>query len=43
MAVTANVKPSTLSYVIIYVKDVQKSLAFYRDTLGLKVRVDEHG
>jgi catechol 2,3-dioxygenase-like lactoylglutathione lyase family enzyme len=43
VAVSTDVKISTLSYVILYVKDTTKSVPFYRDTLGLKVRVDEHG
>jgi lactoylglutathione lyase len=43
MALSTDVKISTLSYVILYVKDTTKSVPFYRDTLGLKVRVDEHG
>ena len=43
MAVSTDVKLSTLSYVILYVKDTKKTVPFYRDTLGMKVRVDEHG
>lgn len=43
MPTTTEVKLSTLSYVILYVKDTAKTVPFYRDTLGLKVRVDEHG
>jgi catechol 2,3-dioxygenase-like lactoylglutathione lyase family enzyme len=43
MALSTDVKISTLSYVILYVKDTKQSVAFYRDTLGLKVKVDEHG
>lgn len=43
MPVPTDVKLSTLSYVILYVRDTQKIVAFYRDTLGLKVRVNEQG
>ena len=43
MPTKTDVKLSTLSYVILYVKDANKSLPFYRDTLGLKVRVDSPG
>src|ERR1700677_851712 len=40
MPVKTNIKVSTLSYVIIYVKDPEKSLSFYRDILGAKTKVE---
>jgi lactoylglutathione lyase len=40
MAVVTSLKVSTVSYAIVYVKNAQQSLAFYRDVLGLKVKVD---
>ncbi len=40
MPVKTDVKISTLSYVIVYVKDIEKAKAFYRDILGLAVKVD---
>lgn len=43
MPVSTDVKLSTLSYVILYVKDTKKSVPFYRDTLGVKVKVDDNG
>lgn len=43
MPVPTDVKISTLSYVILYVKDTAKTVPFYRDTLGLKVKVNEQG
>jgi catechol 2,3-dioxygenase-like lactoylglutathione lyase family enzyme len=43
MPVSTDVKLSTLSYVILYVKDTAKTVPFYRDTLGMKVKVDEQG
>ena len=43
MPAKTDVKLSTLSYVILYVRDASKSVPFYRDTLGLKVRVDSPG
>lgn len=43
MAVKTNLKVSTVSYVILYVKDTQKATEFYRDTLGLKVKTSEDG
>ena len=41
MTTSTEVKLSSLSYVIIYVKDAQKALPFYRDTLGIKVKSDD--
>lgn len=43
MPVSTEVKLSTLSYVILYVKDAAKTVPFYRDTLGLAVKVNEGG
>lgn len=43
MPTTAGIKVATLSYIIIYVRDTEKSLAFYRDTLGLKVKLSHPG
>jgi lactoylglutathione lyase len=43
MAVSTDVKLTTMSYVILYVKDTAKAVPFYRDTLGFKVKMDEHG
>lgn len=34
------VKLSKLAYLIVYVKDTDKTKAFYRDTLGMKIKVD---
>lgn len=38
MPVTTNLKVSTLAYVIVYVKDTEKALPFYKDVLGFKVK-----
>lgn len=43
MPVKTDVKLNSLAYVILYVKDADKSLPFYRDTLGMKVKVAEKG
>lgn len=43
MATSTDIKLSTLAYVIVYVKDTKKALAFYRDVLGMKVRFDDNG
>lgn len=43
MPVSTEVKLSTLSYIILYVKDTKKAVPFYRDTLGVKVKSDEEG
>lgn len=43
MSVKTDVKLGTLSYVIIYVTDTAKAVAYYRDTLGMKVKMEEDG
>lgn len=43
MPVKTNLKVSTISYAIVYVKDTTKSLPFYRDVLGLKAKVEAPG
>jgi lactoylglutathione lyase len=43
MTVKSSLKVSTISYAIVYVKDTAKSLAFYRDVLGCKVKVEAPG
>ncbi len=43
MPVKTDVKLNQLAYVIVYVKDTEKSVPFYRDTLGMKVKVAEKG
>ncbi len=43
MTVKADVKLSTLSYVIVYVQDTDKSVPFYRDILGMKLKSEESG
>lgn len=43
MPTSTGLKLSTLSYVIIYVKDTEKSVAFYRDKLGMTVKVNHPG
>ena len=43
MPVQTNIKVSTISYVILYVKDTEKALPFYRDVLGAKVKVSHPG
>src|SRR5260370_41881999 len=43
MPVKTDVKLTTLSYVIVYVKDADKAKSFYRDTLGMKLKVDDEG
>lgn len=43
MTVTSPVKLTNLSYLILYVSDTAKSVAFYRDTLGLKVKMESPG
>lgn len=43
MSTTTKVNLSTLSYVIVYVKDTAHAAKFYRDTLGMKVKVDAPG
>jgi|LakMenEpi03Aug12_release.lakeMendotaPanAssembly.Ray.scaffolds.fasta_scaffold194033_2 lactoylglutathione lyase len=43
MPVKTNVKISTLGYVIVYVKDAQASIPFYKDTLGMTLKLDDDG
>ncbi len=43
MAVNTDIALSTLAYLIIYVKDTEKALPFYRDTLGIKVKSNHPG
>jgi lactoylglutathione lyase len=43
MPVKTNLKISTISYAIVYVRDTAKSVSFYRDVLGAKVKVDSPG
>lgn len=43
MAVKTEVKLSTLSYIIVYVMDTAKSLPFYRDVLGMTVKMEDEG
>ncbi len=43
MPVPTDVKLSTLSYVILYVKDASKAVTFYSETLGLQVKFNEQG
>jgi len=43
MPVKTNVKISTLGYVIVYVKDTKAAIPFYRDTLGMTIKLDDDG
>lgn len=43
MTVQTKVNLSTMSYVIIYVKDTEESTKFYRDKLGMKVKAGHPG
>jgi predicted enzyme related to lactoylglutathione lyase len=43
MPVKTEVKLSTLGYVIVYVKDMDKAVSFYTKTLGIKLRMNEGG
>lgn len=43
MPTSTGLKLSSLSYVIIYVRDTEKSAAFYRDKLGMTVKVNNPG
>lgn len=43
MATTTGLKLSTMSYVIIYVSDTEKALTFYRDKLGMTVKMNHPG
>ncbi|HEY9774138.1 MAG TPA: VOC family protein [Planktothrix sp.] len=42
-AVKTNLKVSAISYIILFVKNSQKAVEFYRDTLGATVKSDEEG
>lgn len=41
MATPTKVALSTIGYVILYVRNVEKAIAFYQDQLGLKVKLKE--
>ena len=41
MPTSTSLKISTLSYVVIYVSDIAKSMAFYRDKLGMTVKMNQ--
>jgi extradiol dioxygenase family protein len=43
MPAKTDVKLTTISYIILYVKDTAKALPFYRETLGMKVKSEEDG
>ncbi len=43
MASKTKVSLSTLAYVILYVKDTEESVKFYRDSLGMKVDAHHPG
>lgn len=43
MAVSTDIKLSTMSYVILYVPDTNEALNFYRDKLGMKVKMEDGG
>jgi len=43
MPTKAPIKLSTLGYVILYVPNTDTALKFYRDTLGISVRMSEEG
>lgn len=43
MSVKSGVKIKNLGYVIVYVKDIERGVAFYRDTLGMTVKLDDSG
>lgn len=43
MAVASDLKLKTMAFVIFYVKDVEKALGFYRDKLGMTVKVNRPG
>ncbi|PWT99965.1 MAG: hypothetical protein C5B53_04700 [Candidatus Melainabacteria bacterium] len=43
MPVKSDVKIKNLGYVIVYVKDIERGVAFYRDTLGMEVKLDDEG
>lgn len=43
MSTATRTRLGTLNYVILFVEDTEKSLAFYRDLLGLEVKRAEKG
>ncbi|MCA9803157.1 MAG: VOC family protein [Cyanobacteria bacterium HKST-UBA02] len=43
MSVKSKTRLSTLSYVILYVKDTARALEFYRDKLGMEVKLEDGG
>ncbi len=43
MSVSSKTKLSTLSYVILYVKDTEKATKFYSESLGMKAKVEAPG
>ncbi len=43
MPTSTGLKLTTMSYVIIYVTDTDKAVSFYRDTLGMTVKVNHPG
>lgn len=43
MSVKSKTHLSTLSYVILYVPDTKEALSFYRDKLGMEVKLDDDG
>ena len=43
MPVKANVKISALSHVIVYVHDARAAIPFYKDILGMTLKVDDDG
>ncbi len=43
MATKTQVSLGTISYVILYVRNTEEALKFYRDTLGLQVKMHEDG
>lgn len=43
MPTSTKVQLSTLTYVILYVKDIAKATEFYKEKLGMKIKVDSPG
>jgi lactoylglutathione lyase len=43
MATPTKLALSTISYIILHVRNVEKATAFYRDVLGLKVKMQDGG
>ena len=43
MPTKSSLKLSTIGYAIVYVKDIAKSVPFYRDVLGVRVKVEGTG